>query len=96
MLTETLFGIGILPRATHNRIEWAQLQRVFPCYIADETDSMLAANLQIALRRQGRQLATVDALIAVIALRHDLTLLTTDRDFHAVPDLRYENWLQAS
>jgi tRNA(fMet)-specific endonuclease VapC len=96
MLTETLFGIGILPRAAQNRAEWAQLQPALPCYIPDETDAMLAADLQIALRRQGRQLATVDALIAVIALRYDLTLLTTDGDFRAVPNLRYENWLQAS
>jgi predicted nucleic acid-binding protein len=93
MLTETLFGIGILPRATQNRAEWAQ--PAFICYIPDETDATLAADLQIALRRQGRQVATVDALIAVIALRHDLTLLTTDGDFRAVPHLRYENWLQS-
>lgn len=93
MLTETLFGIGILPRAAQNRVEWSQLQPLFPCYIPDETDAELAAELQIALRRQGRQLATVDALIAVIALRNDLTLLTTDRDFRSVPALRQENWL---
>jgi tRNA(fMet)-specific endonuclease VapC len=91
MLTEPLFGI--LPRAAQNRAEWAQLQPAFPCYIPDETDAMLAADLQIALRRQGWQLATVDALIAVIAIRYDLTLLTSDGDFRAIPDLGYENWL---
>ena len=36
---------------------------------------------------------TIDALIAAIALRYDLTLLTTDGDFYAVPDLKHENWL---
>lgn len=94
MLTETLFGIGILPRAVQNRAEWAQLQPAFPCFIPDETDALLAADLQIALRRQGWQLATIDSLIAVLALRYDLMLLTSDRDFRVVPQLRYENWLQ--
>jgi predicted nucleic acid-binding protein len=93
MLTETLFGIGILPRSIQNRTLWAQLQPFFPCYIPDETDAVLAADLQIALRQQGRQLATVDALIAVLALRHNLTLLTTDNDFHAINGLVIENWL---
>lgn len=92
MLTELLFGIGILPRGVQNRAIWAQLQSLLPCYLPDETDATLAADLQIALRRQGRQLATVDALIAVIALRYDLVLLTTDGDFRAVPKLRLENW----
>jgi len=94
VLTETIFGIGILPRAPQNRAVWAHLQPRFPCYIPDETGAELAADLQIALRRHGRQLATVDALIAVITLRYDLILLTTDGDFHAVPNLQYENWLQ--
>ena len=33
------------------------------------------------------------SLIAVIALRYDLTLLTTDGDFQAIPGLRLENWI---
>ena len=32
-------------------------------------------------------------LIAVIALRNDLILLTTDQDFRTVPRLEQENWL---
>lgn len=94
VLTETLFGIGLLPRAIRNRAEWARLQPLLPCYIPDEVDGEAAANLQLASRRQGRQLATVDALIAAIALRYDLLLLTTDRDFQAIPTLRQDNWIR--
>lgn len=92
VVAETLFGIGILPRAAQNLAEWARLQPLLPCYIPDETDAESAARLQIALRWQGRQLETVDALVAVIALRYGLVLLTTDADFRAVPDLPHENW----
>jgi predicted nucleic acid-binding protein len=92
-LTETLFGIGMLPRAAQNLAEWARLRPHFPCYQIDETDAELAAKLQISLRRRGWQLETVDALIAVIALRNDLILLTTDNDFNGVPELIRENWM---
>lgn len=93
VVTETLFGISLLPRAAQNLAEWNRLKPLLPCYMPDETDAELAAELQISLRLRGRQLATVDALIATVALRYGLTLLTTDQDFHAVPHLQYENWL---
>jgi len=62
------------------------------CHVPDAANARQAAELQLFLRRRGRQLATVDALIAVIALRYDLTLLSTDNDFDPVPSLRRENW----
>ena len=58
-----------------------------------ELDAEFAAELQVALRGNGWQLATVDALIAAVALRYDLILLTTDRDFRTIPTLRREDWL---
>jgi predicted nucleic acid-binding protein len=63
------------------------------CYIPDEADAESAAALQRSLRRQGQQLETVDAFIAVVALRYGLVLLTTDNDFVPVPNLSQENWL---
>jgi predicted nucleic acid-binding protein len=92
ILAEMLFGIGILPRAQQNLAEWVRLKSNFTCYLPDETDAERAAELQISLRRQGWQLETVDAFIAVTALRYNLTLLTTDNDFQAVPELLKENW----
>ena len=93
VLVEMLFGIGLLPRAGQNQAEWQRLRPDFTCYMPDEADAKRAASLQIQLRRQGWQLATVDALIAAVALRHDLTLLTRDRDFRAIAALNQENWL---
>jgi predicted nucleic acid-binding protein len=93
VIAETIFGIGLLLRAVQNLAEWDRLKPFLPCYIPDETDAKDAAHLKLALRRQGWQLDTVDALIAVIAVRHRLTLLTTNRDFQTVPKLQQENWL---
>jgi predicted nucleic acid-binding protein len=33
-----------------------------------------------------------DSFIAVAALQHDYTLLTTDADFRSIPNLQHENW----
>ncbi len=92
-VTETLYGIGILPRAEKNLTEWIQLIPNFRIYMPDMSDAEKAAKLQISLRKNGWQLETVDALIAITAVRYQLTLLTTDKDFSAVPNLITENWL---
>ena len=94
IITETVAGFSILPRATRNWAEWDVLRPSFALLDLDEGDAISAARLQVALRRRGRQLATVDALIATAALRNDLALLTTDGDFSCVPALRLESWLR--
>jgi len=93
VLSEVWYGINTLPRASENRHEWRQLRQFVPCHQLDETDAELAAELQLSLRLQGWQLETVDALIAAVALHYTLVLLTSDKDFHAVPNLQQENWL---
>jgi tRNA(fMet)-specific endonuclease VapC len=44
------------------------------------------------LARAGRVLSQVDMMLASLARQHSLTLLTTDLDFTALPDIRTENW----
>lgn len=44
-------------------------------------DHVAAAELRNACRRGGVQVGTIDALIAQLCLRHELTLLSTDKDF---------------
>ena len=95
VVAEMVFGISTLPRSKRNRQEWQQLKTLFPCLIPDADDAERAADLQLTLRKRGWQLAVIDALIATVALRYDLTLLTTDRDFVAVPSLKIQNWLQS-
>ncbi len=91
-LNEFLFGIGTLPRAVHNLREWERLKQDFQVYAMDRLDAEESAKLRLALRRRGWQLGIIDSFIAVIALRYDLTLLTTDQDFAAIPNLKQQNW----
>ncbi len=39
-------------------------------------------------------MSAIDALIAAVALAHDLTLVTHNaRDFEQIPDIRLADWL---
>ncbi len=52
-----------------------------PMLVPDRRDHVDAAEVRNRCRRAGVQLGTIDALIAQLCIRYDLTLLTTDRDF---------------
>jgi len=49
----------------------------------DREDHIEAAEVRNSCRRRGVQVGTIDALLIQLCRRHDLTLLTADRDFHA-------------
>ena len=49
----------------------------------DREDHIEAAEVRNACRRRGVQIGTIDALLIQLCRRHDLTLLSTDRDFVA-------------
>jgi predicted nucleic acid-binding protein len=87
-----LFGIGLLPRAERNFREWERIKYDFEYYSVDQVDAEQSAHLRLALRQRGRQIGIIDSFIAVIALRNDLVLLTSDQDFSAVSNLKQENW----
>jgi predicted nucleic acid-binding protein len=52
-----------------------------PMLVPDRKDHIDAAELRNRCRRAGVQMGTIDALIAQLCVRHDLTILTTDGDF---------------
>lgn len=52
-----------------------------PLLQPDRDDHVAAADLRNTCRRAGVQVGTIDALLAQLCIRHDLTLLSTDNDF---------------
>jgi hypothetical protein len=52
-----------------------------PLIVPDRRDYIDAAELRNHCRRSGVQIGTIDALLAQLCIRHDLTLLTIDGDF---------------
>ena len=53
-----------------------------PTITPDRDDHVEAAEVRNRCRRNVVQLGTVDALLAQLAIRHALVLLSTDKDFH--------------
>jgi predicted nucleic acid-binding protein len=78
------------PKARHAIIDhFASL----PLLIPDRTDHVEAAELRNACRRKGIQVGTIDALLARLCVRHDLVMLSTDRDFTLMaPHVGLTNW----
>lgn len=67
-----------------------------PMLMPDRRDHIEAAELRNACRRAGIQVGTIDALIARLCVRHQLTLLTTDNDFNRAAEYcKLKLWLPA-
>ncbi len=67
-----------------------ELLRLWPL---GENVAWLYGELFMELRRAGRALSQIDVMLAALARHMKLTILTSDRDFEALPDIRTENWL---
>lgn len=52
-----------------------------PLIQPDRDDHIGAADLRSTCRKVGIQAGTIDALLAQLCIRHDLTMLSTDGDF---------------
>jgi predicted nucleic acid-binding protein len=52
-----------------------------PLLAPDRDDHIGAAELRNVCRRAGVQVGTIDALLAQLCVRHQLTMLSTDNDF---------------
>jgi len=52
-----------------------------PLIQPDRQDHVAAAEVRNACRRSGVQMGTIDALLIQLCGRHDLTLLSADKDF---------------
>ncbi len=92
-LCELLVGVVMRKDAekTRRRLDgFLQVVRIWPLdlAIADRY-----AEAYHELQKAGRALSQVDILLAAMARHLNATLLTSDNDFQALPDIPTENWL---
>ena len=89
VLQEILQGFAG-PKSRKQIIEaFASLPLVQP----DRDDHIAAVDLRNMCRRSGIQIGTVDSLIAQLCIRHDLVLLSTDKDFaHTAQHCKLKLW----
>jgi hypothetical protein len=57
-----------------------------PLVVPDREDHIGAAQLRNDCRRKGVQIGTIDALLAQLCIRHEVTMLTADHDFRRVAE----------
>lgn len=77
VLQELLQGFAG-PKAQAQIVErFAALPLIQP----DREDHIAAAGIRNTCRRAGIQIGTIDAVLAQLCIRNELTLLTTDKDF---------------
>lgn len=80
VLQELLHGFSGAKSSTQIIERFAALPLLQP----DREDHIAAAELRNTCRRAGVQVGTIDAVLAQLCIRHDLTLLSTDNDFKLV------------
>jgi hypothetical protein len=69
------------PRARNRIVKHFSL---LPVVAPEIDDHIQAADLRNRCRQKGVQVGTIDALIARLCIRHELPLLTADRDFRSM------------
>ena len=89
VLQELLQGFNGARAATAIVSRFATLPIIAP----DRTDHVAAAEIRNNCRRAGVQIGTIDAVLIQLCVRHDLILLTTDKDFfHAMKHVPFRLW----
>jgi predicted nucleic acid-binding protein len=86
-------GIQQTPRAAPSRRRLDILLEKVRIWPLDRTIAQAHGSLYLTLAKRGRALSFVDIVLAALALNMKGVLLTTDRDFEALPELQTENWL---
>ncbi len=93
VLCELEVALKSSARATRNRRSLDHLLTRVRIWPIDLPVARVYGELYHDLRARGRALSQVDIMLAALARLMDVTLLTTDLDFEAVPELSVENWL---
>jgi predicted nucleic acid-binding protein len=69
-----------------------ELMRVVRIWPIDRETARRYGDIFHEVRSKGRVLSQVDMIVAALARQMGITVLTTDRDFEALPDLAVEDW----
>ena len=90
---ELLYGARKSQQVEANLLLLARFIAQFRSLAFDDRCAEVYGVLRVLLEKAGTPIGANDLCIASIALAHDLTLLTRNRDeFRRVAGLRWENW----
>ena len=89
---EMLFGVARRSEARRLRVAVNEFLAAIDVLPWTSATARRYATLRAGLERQGRPLSALDLMIAAHAAEHDMTLVTHEDAFGAVPGLRVEDW----
>jgi tRNA(fMet)-specific endonuclease VapC len=92
VLCELEAGIQQTAKPEENRRRLGQLLRQVRLWPIDADTARLYGEVFNEMRQKGRALSQVDMMLAALGRQHKPIILSSDRDFEALPDLRAENW----
>lgn len=93
-VAELEFGISNSEQQERNRITVTQFLSQFTLLTFNEEDARAYGYIESKLRQAGTPIGAFDTLIAAQAITRNLILLTNDKHFFRISDLRTENWIK--
>jgi predicted nucleic acid-binding protein len=93
VLCELRVGVVLCKDAAKSQRRLDGLLQIVRLWPIDLAIADRYAEVYHELQKAGRALSQVDMLLAAMARHWQATLLTTDKDFGALPDIQTENWL---
>ena len=58
----------------------------------DRQTTLIYSEIHRESKGAGRMISIADRIVAALARQMSLVVLTTDRDFELLPDIKTENW----
>jgi len=95
-LCELQAGLMRTARRQRNQRRLQSLLKQVRVWPLDLKTALLYGELFHELRQKGRVLSQIDVILAALARQMNAILVSTDRDFEAVSNLRTESWLNRS
>jgi len=93
--SELFFGAFNSARKKENFEVVSGLLKTLPILAYCEESSIIFAEQKALLKKQGNIIADMDLMIASIALKHQLILVTNNtRHFNKIKTIKLENWLE--
>ena len=93
VLCELEAGIQSSKREASYRQQLKHLFKHVRLWPLDPEVARAYGGVWLDLKKKGRVLSQVDLMLAAVAKLKNLTILTNDKDFAALRDIRTENWL---
>src|SRR5215510_321793 len=88
VLCEIEAGMRQVRRKAQYRRDLDRLLQQLRIWPIDRRTAQIYGDVFVELRKKGKVVSQVDIMVAALARQMKLTILTTDRDFEALPDIR--------